>query len=105
MATKNISGIRGVRVPQPSSIEFALQLYYEKAELSSSDIKQLFSVTANSTVSRLKDLAREQMASDGTPSWDARNVNTAAAYQSWGIDPADLERRVKKLRELREMAV
>lgn len=103
MAVKNISGIRGVRVPQPKSVEFALQLYYEKSELANDDIKTLFGISANSTVAKLKAIAREKMINDNTPVWDARNVNTVAAYQSWGIDPADLERRVKKLRELREL--
>ncbi len=96
-------GIKGVRVPQPRSVEFALQLFYEKSELTSSDIKELFGVTANSTVARLKTLAREQMAIDDVPAWDARNVNTTAAFKSWGIDVTDLEHRLKKLCELREL--
>lgn len=100
---KNSGRVTGVRVPQPVSIEQAVSTYYERSELSSADIKRLFNVTANSTVSKLKNLARTQMAEDNAIVFDGRNVSTASAYAAWGLDISSLEQRLKKLKQLREL--
>lgn len=92
-----------VRIPQIRSVESAVRLYYTKTELSCNDIKELFDVHSSATVTKLKALAREQMTSEKISAWDSRNVNTAAAYKSWGLNISDLEQRLKKLRELQEL--
>lgn len=96
------TGIR-VRVPQLRSVEGAIRLYYEKSELTNADIKELFDVHSSATIAKLKNLVRERMAAENVPVWNSQNVNTAAAYKSWGLDISDLEQRLKKLRELREL--
>lgn len=92
-----------VRVPQVRSVEDAIRLYYEKNELSSSDIKMLFDVHSSATIAKLKNLAREKMAAENIPVWDSRNVNTAKAYECWGLQIENLEHRLKKLKELQSM--
>ncbi len=92
-----------VRIPQVRSIEGAVRLYYEKSELTNSDIKQLFDVHSSATIMKLKNLARERMTERNIPIWNAQNVNTAAAYEAWGLSIDDLEQRLRKLRELREL--
>ncbi|MBD5111487.1 MAG: hypothetical protein HDT42_02990 [Ruminococcaceae bacterium] len=92
-----------VRVPQVRSVEDAIRLYYEKNELSNSDIKMLFDVHSSATIAKLKNLARERMAAENVPVWDARNINTKTAYLVWGLQIEDLEHRLKKLKELQSM--
>lgn len=92
-----------VRIPQVRSIEGAVRLYYEKNELSSDDVKRLFGVHSSATVAKLKNLARERMAAENVPVWDARNINTRVAFKAWGLDISDLEQRLRKLRELKAL--
>lgn len=91
-----------VRIPPLSSIETALKLYYTKTSLNNSDVQTLFSPKPSSaTVSRLKALARDKMVEKNIPSWNGANVETASAYEAWHIDVSDLERKLKKINELK----
>lgn len=91
-----------VRIPQLSSIETALKIYYTKSSLSNSDVKTLFNDKLSSaTIARLKALARDRMAEKTTPCWSGTNVETVAAYEAWHIDVSDLEKKLKKLNELK----
>lgn len=89
-----------VRIPQVTSIEMAIRLYYERTELSNAEIKALFGA-GNNTVCKLKRKARELMIERDTPVWNAQRVNTEVAYEAWGLDIKDLEHRLKKLNALR----
>lgn len=71
-----------VRIPQLRSVESAVRVFYEKTELTSSDIKRLFDIRSSATVTKLKALAREKMIEEKIPAWDSRNVNTAMAYKA-----------------------
>lgn len=82
------------------NLEAALRLYYERLELSCDDIRDIFGDMCPSTVTRLKNKARKQMVEDNSQVWNARNVNTASAFKAWGLDPAELEKRLTKLRKL-----
>lgn len=93
-----------VRVPQISSVEKALEIFYTKTELSNFDITELFGKHSSATVARLKAKVREQMSEQGVVSWNAQCVNTAVAFKTWGIDVSDLEHRLKKIRELKRFA-
>ncbi len=86
-----------VRIPQLKSIETAIRLYYERIELSNSDIKELFGSIGSATISKLKKKAEEVMTEESIMRWNTRYVNTEAAYKAWGLDIADLERRQKRL--------
>lgn len=89
-----------VRIPQITSIETALRIYYSRIELSSTDMRDLFGKISDTAVWKLKKKARELMAERSTPMWNARYVNTEVAYEAWGIDVLDLERRHEKLKQL-----
>lgn len=89
-----------VRIPQITSIETALRLYYSRLELSSTDMKVLFGEISDTAVWKLKKKAKELMAERSTPVWNAGYVNTEVAYEAWGIDVLDLERRHEKLKKL-----
>ncbi len=89
-----------VRIPQISSLETAIRIYYERTQLTNADIKQLFGAKANTTIVKLKEAAREVMRQENAPMWNATSVDTESAYKAWGLNIADLERRYRKLAAL-----
>lgn len=89
-----------VRIPQITSLETAIRLYYERTELTNGDIRELFGQLGNATVAKLKRTAKELMAERNTPVWNAQRVNTEVAYEAWGLDIEKLEYRLKKLKAL-----
>lgn len=88
-----------VRIPAVTDIGTAIRKYYEKTELANADIREIFGAHSSATISKLKGLARQRMVEQGTPSWNENCVNTRNAYESWGLNIEDLERRYKKLKE------
>lgn len=91
---------QNVRIPPITSLKTAIELYYSRTELGNADIEELFGKHSTATVSRLKRKARQKMAELNIPSWNGNRVNTEAAFESWGLNITDLERRYKKLQEL-----
>ena len=80
-----------MRIPQIKDVENALRIYYDRLELSNKDIKELFpDVKSNTTITRLKHIARDIMVKESIFSLNA-----------WGIDPEDLEARLTKLRRMK----
>lgn len=88
-----------VNVPAVANLEIALQLYYTRNELSTADIRVIFSCSST-TASRLKKRGREQMELDKVPTWNPNCVNTEAAFRSWGLDIAKIKRNLETLRRL-----
>lgn len=85
---------------QVKDIGNAIRIFYERFELSSKDIKELFGVTGSKTVSRLKKEALDYMKEAGKEPWSAGCVNTECAYEAWGLNIKDLERRYQKLNKI-----
>ena len=81
------------------NIRTAVEFYYTKVELTTSDICELFGVSI-SGASRLRKDALELMAERKVHCWLPHAVNTAAAYDAWGISIDDYEKRLAKLRKL-----
>ncbi len=82
-------------------IAVAVELYYAKTELSTGDIANIFDC-ARSTAVRLKKRALELQTERGVLTFSAQCVDTECAYDAWGIDVVDLERRLDKLYRLRK---
>jgi hypothetical protein len=78
----------------------AIKLFYAKSELTNKDIKLLFG-TCPSHTTKLKNQVKQAMAEQGVKTFYPNTVNTRVAYQVWGIDVADYEARLKKLRNLK----
>lgn len=78
----------------------ALEIYYSKVRMDTDDISELFGGVSRSTVCKLKQQVRVKMLERGVPIWDSRHVDTKTAFETWGIDVEDLEKRFKKLRSL-----
>jgi DNA-binding Lrp family transcriptional regulator len=87
-------------IPSITSIENALKIYYENSEIGNKEIKILFGCKSYETISRLKKLVKMEMLKREIPTFNAYKVNTAIAYEVWGIVTTDLENRMKKIKEL-----
>ena len=89
-----------MNIPQITSIDNALKIYYSHSELGNKEIVSLFGRLSSATTAKLKRVAKEEMTKREKLSYGMYKVNTAVAYDVWGIDVDDLERRRKKLKSL-----
>ncbi len=89
-----------MKVKPITSIDTALRIYYTYPEIGSKEIKELFGVKDNNTVSRYKKAVQEVQTERGVLTSQMYTVNTEVAYDVWGIDVPGLEKRRKKLKEL-----
>ena len=100
-STTIINGVEHkIRIPQIKSLETAIRIYYERIELRNADIKEIFGSLGSKTICRLKQVAKDKMKENDIPSWDAKAVNTESAYEAWGLNIEDLEKRLTKLKKL-----
>lgn len=81
-------------------IPTAVRIYYQYPEIGSGEIRELFGITGSSTVAKLKKSALNKMTENGIKRFVASKVNTKCAYEAWGIDVDDLEKRLSKLQKL-----
>ena len=82
-------------------IPTAIRIYYMYPEIGTAEMKQLFGEdTSSATISRYKNVVREKQSERGKKTASANTVITEIAYEVWGIDIRDLERRMKKLQQL-----
>lgn len=83
-------------------ITTALIIYYSYSEIGNAQIKELFgSNMSPNTITRLKELAREQMNIDEKLAFRPGYVNTKSAFKAWGIDITEAEEGYKKLQKLK----
>ena len=88
----------------PKDVELAVKIYYEKISLKNADIKNLFGVTSNKTVARYKNEVIEYFAQgEINPVHRDNTLDTWRAFEAWGIDINELEKRLKKLQKLKEI--
>lgn len=87
-------------VPQVRDIREAVKLYYEKTELTTSDIMGLFDCK-RTKAQRLKAMAREAQAEKQIKVWDAQAVNTKTAFLAWGLQIREMEDRLGAMQRLR----
>ena len=89
-----------MNIPSITSIDDALRIYYTHSELGNKEIASLFGRRSSATVARLKRIAKDEMCRREIPSYGANRVNTKIAFEVWGIEVGDLEKRMKKMKEL-----
>ena len=82
-----------------SNLETVLNIYYRNTELTNALICKLFNVS-RSTALRYKNKALALQCERGHKTMKPGTVNTKDAFEAWGIDIHDIERRRKKLIEL-----
>lgn len=89
-----------MKVKSIASIDTALRIYYTYPEIGNKQIKELFAPIGDATISRFKKAVQEAQAEKDVKTSQMKTVNTAVAYEVWGIDIDDLERRRDKLKKL-----
>lgn len=89
-----------IRVPRVTSIENAVLIYYSNLDLGNKEIRELFGPLGSARLVGLKRLVIEEMKNRGQLQYDSTSVRTKTAYEVWGLDIADLEKRLAKLRKL-----
>ena len=89
-----------MNIPPITDITTALRIYYAHSELGNKEMAILFGQRSSATISNLKRVAKKEMIKRNILSYGANKVNTAIAFEVWGIDVEDLERRKKKIEEL-----
>ena len=81
------------------SIEKAVETYYSKSELTTSDIRALFGCGVTKAVNIKKEV-QARMAKEKIHCWTPGAVSTKVAFRVWGIDIDEYEKRLLKLRKL-----
>ena len=89
-----------MNIPQITSIDNALRIYYTHSEIGNKEIASLFGRLSSATTAKLKKLAKDEMMNREILSYGMYKINTGIAFDVWGIDVADLEERRKKLKAL-----
>lgn len=89
-----------MNIPTITSIDTALKIYYNHSELGNKEITALFGKRSSATVSRLKKVVKAEMDNRGVFTYGANKINTAVAYDVWGLNAADLEKRMQKIKKL-----
>lgn len=83
-----------------TNIETAVKIYYTYPELGTEEVVRLFGCSTSSAT-RLKKQARNQQMIEGVTSFSSSNVNTKIAYKVWGLDIAEMERRMLRYRKIK----
>jgi len=82
------------------NLDTAIRIYYENTEIGNPEIRELFGNLANSTILHMKNEVLKEMTERKTPRFRYHTVNTEVAFEVWGIDVSDLEKRRSKLIKL-----
>lgn len=89
-------------IPRIVSVEYAVDLYWNKPRIGATDIMELFGVK-RPTATRLKKIANEYMSENGIMTLGYKYIDTAAAYKAWGLSIDDLEKRQAKIDKLNKL--
>ncbi len=82
-------------------IDTALRIFWTHTELTSAHIRELFRGNiSTSTVTKYKEMVRNEQRERGIKTCMYNTVNTRVAFEVWGIDVDDLEKRRAKLIKL-----
>lgn len=89
-----------VRIPPITNVETAVRIFWECPEISNPEMRELFGSRSTNTFSAMKKLAREYIREKNYLSYSATRLPTYAAFEAWGLDINDLEKRLEKLKKL-----
>lgn len=95
-----------MHIPKLRDVGLAIKIYYENIELSNKELKELFvsrrgENISSATLVKLKKAVLEEAAKRNMLMWEKGCVNTKLAYEVWGLEINDLEKRWAKLQKLK----
>lgn len=88
------------RIKPQLNIELAYTFYIFKYELTRQDISRLYRTNSRYQIDKRVRAAQELMLNRGEKVDNKGDVKTKAAYEAWGIDIKDLERKYKTIQRL-----
>lgn len=88
-----------IRVPVIVSVERAVWIYNNCPYMGNNEIEQLFGKMSSQKRVKLKNIVFDEMDERGMTRYNNTTVNTDVAFEVWGLNIADLERRYSKLRK------
>ena len=89
-----------MKIKPITDIETALRIYYRYPEIDNSRIRELFGKISSGTQAKYKRAVMAEQAARNVKTMQMNAVNTKVAYEVWGIDVDDLEKRLEKLQKL-----
>ena len=89
-----------LNIPPITSIDNALTIYYNHTEIGNKEISTLFGKISSATLAKLKRAVKIEMCDRETHSYGMYKINTKIAFDVWGLDVVDLEKRRNKLKAL-----
>lgn len=89
--------VRRLPVANP---EAAIKLYYGKGYLNCNDIGEIFGTKSKTIIYEMKKTVVQVERSRNLPIVVPKHINAKIAFEIWGIDITELERNLKKLKEL-----
>ena len=83
------------------NIQAAVRIYYEKLSLGGKEIREIFGFKSDSAATKKKKEVIAYFAKqDINPIHTVNNrLDTWRAFEAWGLDISDLEKRLKKLKQ------
>lgn len=82
------------------NLDAILRVYYTCPEIGNEEICEIYGATAQSTISKMKRIARKLQTEEGVRTIGLNTVNTKTAYKAWGIDVKAVEENRAKLKKL-----
>lgn len=89
-----------MKVKPIKGIDAALRIYYSYPEIGNAEIRELFGNLGSSTIAKYKDAVKQEQMERNVKTMCLNTINTRVAYEVWGIDVDDLEKRRKALKRL-----
>ena len=89
-----------MKVRKIADIDTELYIYYRYPEIGNKEIKELFGGLGSATLTKYKKAVQEEQIKQNVKTSQLYTINTEMAYEVWGIDVAELEKRRDKLKKL-----
>lgn len=89
-----------MKVKRIVDIDTALYIYYLYPEIGNKEIKELFGGLGSAALTKYKKAVQEEQIKQDVKTSQLHTINTEVAYEVWGIDVAELEKRRDKLKKL-----
>lgn len=89
-----------MKVKRITDIDTVLYIYYRYPEIGNKEIKELFGGLSSAALTKYKKAVQEEQIKQNVKTSQLYTINTEVAYEVWGIDVAELEKRRDKLKKL-----
>ena len=89
-----------MKVKRITDIDTALYINYRYPEIGNKEIKELFGGLGSAALTKYKKAVQGEQIKQNVKTSQLYTINTEVAYEVWGIDVAELEKRRDKLKKL-----